>query len=58
MYVLVCNNEIKKKPPKHIKKNKTNKTKNTQNKKQRQTTKQKINDHLDRMCNLIEPGHL
>lgn len=23
-----------------------------------QTAKQKLNDHLDRMCNLIETGHL
>lgn len=57
MSVLVCNHKIKK--IKHIqKKTRQNKTKNTQNKKQRQTTKQKLNDHLDRMCNLIEPGHL
>lgn len=56
MSVLVCNHKIKK--TKHIQKTRQNKTKNTQNKKQRQTTKQKLNDHLDRMCNLIEPDHL
>lgn len=36
---------------------KQNKTKiHTQ--KKPQTAKQKRNDHLDRMCNLIETGHL
>lgn len=57
MSVLVCNHKIKKKA---YKKKKQDKTKQKTHKKnpQRQTTKQKLNDHLDRMCNLIEPGHL
>lgn len=57
MSVLVCNHKIKKKAYKKKKQDKT-KQKTHKKKPQRQTTKQKLNDHLDRMCNLIEPGHL
>lgn len=38
---------------------KQNKTKiHYHKKKNQQTAKQKLIDHLDRMCNLIETGHL